>query len=70
MCYLWEKEFYVWKETEVEFQRVVGDDNPNRVGSWMARLKTFAWSKEAKCLTDFVMVTDKCVLQCSFVDIN
>ena len=58
------------QETKAEFQRVVGDDNPNRVGSWMAWLKRFAWSKEAKCSTDFVMVTDKCVLQCSFDDIN
>ena len=64
------KRICVEQETKAEFQRVVGDDNPNRVGSWMAWLKRFAWSKEAKCSTDFVMVTDKCVLQCSFDDIN
>jgi hypothetical protein len=59
VCYLWEKEFCVEQETKAEFQRVVGDDNPNRVGSWMARLNVqpiLLWSLINVCYNVLLMI--------------
>ena len=53
------KRICVEQETKAEFQRVVGDDNPNRVGSWMARLNVqpiLLWSLISVCYSVLLMI--------------